>query len=76
MSIALCAVSGLIAAAGGTLLPPDLWPGIGYLVLLALLSPLLFRTVLAITGVYEAGYLLLAAGVATASFFLGRAALR
>lgn len=42
----------------------------------ALLSPLLFRTVLAITGVYEAGYLLLAAGVATASFFLGRAALR
>ena len=32
--------------------------------------------VLAITGVYEAGYLLLAAGVATASFFLGRAALR
>lgn len=42
----------------------------------ALLSPLLFRAVLAITGVYEAGYLLLAAGVATASFFLGRAALR
>ena len=42
----------------------------------ALLSPLLFRTVLAVTGVYEAGYLLLAAGVATASFFLGRAALR
>ena len=42
----------------------------------ALLSPLLFRTVLAITGVYEAGYLLLAAGVATASFFLGRAAMR
>jgi MFS family permease len=42
----------------------------------ALLSPLLFRTVLAITGVYEAGYLLLAAGVATASFFLGQAALR
>ncbi|MFN4015737.1 MAG: MFS transporter [Reyranella sp.] len=42
----------------------------------ALLSPLLFRTVLAITGVYEAGYLLLAAGVAAASFFLGRAALR
>lgn len=42
----------------------------------ALLSPLLFRTVLAVTGVYEVGYLLLAAGVATASFFLGRAALR
>ena len=42
----------------------------------ALLSPLLFRTVLAVTGVYEAGYLLLAAGVAAASFFLGRAALR
>ncbi len=42
----------------------------------ALLSPLLFRTVLAVTGVYEAGYLLLAAGVATASFFLGQAALR
>ena len=42
----------------------------------ALLSPLLFRTVLAVTGVYEAGYLLLAAGEATASFFLGRAALR
>ena len=35
------AVSGLIAAAGGTLLPPDLWPGIGYLVLLALLSQVL-----------------------------------
>lgn len=42
----------------------------------ALLSPLLFRTVLAITSGYEAGYLLLAAGVAAASFFLGRAALR
>jgi MFS family permease len=42
----------------------------------ALLSPLLFRSVLAITDGYEAGYLLLAAGVATASFFLGRAALR
>ena len=42
----------------------------------ALLSPLLFRSVLAITDGYEAGYLLLAAGVAAASFFLGRAALR
>ena len=42
----------------------------------ALLSPLLFRSVLAITDRYEAGYLLLAAGVAAASFFLGRAALR
>lgn len=42
----------------------------------ALLSPLLFRSVLAITNGYEAGYLLLAAGVAAASFFLGRAALR
>jgi drug/metabolite transporter (DMT)-like permease len=34
-------VSGLIAAAGGTLLPPDLWPGVGYLVLLALMSQVL-----------------------------------
>ena len=42
----------------------------------ALLSPLLFRSVLALTNAYEAGYLLLALGVATASFFLGRAALR
>jgi len=42
----------------------------------ALLSPLLFRGVLAITNAYEAGYLLLAAGVATASFFLARAASR
>ncbi len=42
----------------------------------ALLSPLLFRAVLAITHAYEAGYLLLAAGVATASFFLARAARR
>jgi MFS family permease len=42
----------------------------------ALLSPLLFRAVLALTGAYEAGYLLLAAGVATASFFLARAARR
>ena len=42
----------------------------------ALLSPLLFRAVLALTNVYEAGYLLLAAGVATASFFLARAAVR
>lgn len=39
----------------------------------ALLSPLLFRGVLALTGAYEAGYLLLAAGVATASLFLARA---
>ncbi len=42
----------------------------------ALLSPLLFRAVLALTGAYEAGYLLLALGVATASFFLARAARR
>ena len=42
----------------------------------ALLSPLLFRAVLAITHAYEVGYLLLAAGVATASFFLARAARR
>ncbi len=42
----------------------------------ALLSPLLFRTVLAITHSYEAGYLLLAAGVAICSFFLARAAMR
>jgi drug/metabolite transporter (DMT)-like permease len=34
-------VSGLIAAAGGTLLPPGLWPGVGYLVLLALMSQVL-----------------------------------
>jgi drug/metabolite transporter (DMT)-like permease len=34
-------VSGIIAAAGGTLLPPDLWPGVGYLVLLALMSQVL-----------------------------------
>ena len=34
-------VSGVIAAAGGTLLPPDLWPGVGYLVLLALMSQVL-----------------------------------
>ena len=34
-------VSGLIAAASGTLLPPDLWPGVGYLVLLALMSQVL-----------------------------------
>lgn len=40
----------------------------------ALLSPLLFRAVLALTDAYEAGYLLLAAGVAVASFFLARAA--
>lgn len=42
----------------------------------ALLSPLLFRAVLAVTNAYEAGYLLLAVGVATASFFLARAAFR
>lgn len=42
----------------------------------ALLSPLLFRTVLAITHSYEAGYLLLAAGVAVCSFLLARAAMR
>jgi len=40
----------------------------------ALISPLLFRTVLAVTQGYEAGYLLLAAGVAVCSFFLARAA--
>ncbi len=42
----------------------------------ALLSPLLFRAVLAVTGSYAVGYLLLAAGVATAAFFLARAARR
>lgn len=42
----------------------------------ALVSPLLFRTVLAITHSYEVGYLLLAAGVAVCTFFLARAALR
>ena len=40
----------------------------------ALISPLLFRAVLAITHSYEVGYLLLAAGVAVCSFFLARAA--
>ena len=40
----------------------------------ALLSPLLFRGVLAITDAYAVGYLLLAAGVAAASLFLARAA--
>ncbi len=42
----------------------------------ALISPLLFRAVLAITHSYEAGYLLLAAGVAVCSFFLARVAIR
>ena len=42
----------------------------------ALISPLLFRAVLAITHSYEAGYLLLAAGVAVCSFFLARVAMR
>jgi MFS family permease len=41
----------------------------------ALLSPLLFRGVLAITNSYEVGYLLLAAGVAAASLFLAKAAM-
>ncbi|TAJ36445.1 MAG: MFS transporter [Reyranella sp.] len=41
----------------------------------ALLSPLLFRGVLAVTNSYEVGYLLLAAGVATASLFLAKAAM-
>jgi drug/metabolite transporter (DMT)-like permease len=40
-AIGTIAVSGLIAVAGGTILPPDLWPGVGYLVLLALLSQVL-----------------------------------
>ena len=40
-AIGTIAVSGLIAVAGGTILPPDPWPGIGYLVLLALLSQVL-----------------------------------
>ena len=35
------AVSFAIAALGGTLLPPQLWPGIGWLVLLALMSQVL-----------------------------------
>jgi drug/metabolite transporter (DMT)-like permease len=34
-------VSGIIAVAGGTILPPDLWPGVGYLVLLALMLQVL-----------------------------------
>ncbi len=42
----------------------------------ALASPLLFRGVLAMSDSYAAGYLLLAAGVAAASFFLARAAMR
>lgn len=42
----------------------------------ALLSPLLFRAVLAFTHSYAVGYLLLAAGVAIAAVFLGRAARR
>ena len=42
----------------------------------ALLSPLLFRAVLAVTESYAVGYLLLAAGVAIAAFFLARAARR
>lgn len=42
----------------------------------ALLSPLLFRAVLAVTDSYEVGYLLLAGGVAACSFFLARAASR
>jgi len=42
----------------------------------ALLSPLLFRGVLAVTSSYAAGYLLLAAGVAAAALFLARAARR
>lgn len=42
----------------------------------ALLSPLLFRGVLALTQSYAVGYLLLAAGVAMGSFFLARAARR
>ena len=40
-AIGTIAVSGLLALAGGTLLPPDLWPGAGYLVLLALMSQVL-----------------------------------
>ena len=42
----------------------------------ALLSPLLFRAVLALTQSYAVGYLLLASGVAVGSFFLARAARR
>lgn len=42
----------------------------------ALLSPLLFRGVLALTQSYAVGYLLLASGVAVGSFFLARAARR
>ncbi|MBM3646763.1 MAG: MFS transporter [Alphaproteobacteria bacterium] len=40
----------------------------------ALVSPLLFRAVLAITGAYETGYLLLAASVIACSLMLARAA--
>ncbi len=42
----------------------------------ALVSPLLFRAVLAVTDSYAAGYVLLAAGVAICSVLLARAALR
>ncbi|MEI6271607.1 MAG: DMT family transporter [Chloroflexota bacterium] len=35
------AVSLLIAAVGGSLLPPQIWPGVGWLVLLALMSQVL-----------------------------------
>ena len=42
----------------------------------ALLSPLLFRGVLALTQSYAAGYLLLAGGVAICSVLLARAAQR
>lgn len=42
----------------------------------ALLLPLLFRTVFALTNTYEVGYLLLADGVAVCSFSLASAARR
>ena len=35
------AIGTILVSAGGTLLPPDLWPGVGYLVLLALMSQVL-----------------------------------
>lgn len=40
-AIGTIAVSLLLAALGGTLLPPQIWPGVGWLLLLALMSQVL-----------------------------------
>lgn len=40
-AIGTIAVSGLIAIAGGSVLPPELWPSVGWLILLALMSQVL-----------------------------------